>query len=44
MEFVCQEVSQMETELKSRAAAYNSVKMGLQSLEHKLEWVTSVTY
>ncbi|XP_035530271.1 V-type proton ATPase subunit C 1-B [Morone saxatilis] len=32
---VFQEVSQMETELKSRAAAYNSVKTSLQSLEHK---------
>ncbi|XP_051249467.1 V-type proton ATPase subunit C 1-B [Dicentrarchus labrax] len=29
------DVSQMETELKSRAAAYNSVKTSLQSLEHK---------
>ncbi|XP_035467168.1 V-type proton ATPase subunit C 1-B isoform X4 [Scophthalmus maximus] len=33
---VCQEVSQVETELKCRAAAYNSVKTSLQTLEHKL--------
>lgn len=32
-----QEVSQMATELKSRAAAYNSVKTSLQSFEYKLQ-------
>ncbi|XP_029316587.1 V-type proton ATPase subunit C 1-B-like isoform X2 [Cottoperca gobio] len=31
------EVSQMETELKSRAAAYSNVKTSLQSLERKLD-------
>ncbi|XP_038584026.1 V-type proton ATPase subunit C 1-B [Micropterus salmoides] len=36
-EIINKEVSQMETELKSRAAAFNSVKMSLQSLEHKLD-------
>ncbi|XP_034713344.1 V-type proton ATPase subunit C 1-B [Etheostoma cragini] len=36
-DIINKEVSQMETELKSRAAAYNSVKMSLQSLEHKLD-------
>lgn len=40
---MCQEVSQVETELKTRAAVYNSVKISLQSLEHK-EWVTSISY
>ncbi|XP_070835684.1 V-type proton ATPase subunit C 1-B-like [Chaetodon trifascialis] len=35
-DIISKEVSQMETELKSRAAAYNSVKTSLQSLEHKL--------
>lgn len=35
MIFVCQEVSQVETELKTRAAAYNVVKGSLQSLQHK---------
>ncbi|XP_074516405.1 V-type proton ATPase subunit C 1-B-like [Sebastes fasciatus] len=32
-DIIGKEVSQMETELKSRAAAYNSVKTSLQSLE-----------
>ncbi|XP_051813195.1 V-type proton ATPase subunit C 1-B-like [Acanthochromis polyacanthus] len=36
-DIINKEVSQVETELKSRAAAYNSVKVSLQSLEHKLE-------
>ncbi|XP_008305164.1 V-type proton ATPase subunit C 1-B [Stegastes partitus] len=36
-DIISKEVSQVETELKSRAAAYNSVKVSLQSLEHKLE-------
>lgn len=40
---VCQDVSQMATELKSRAAAYNNVKTSLQSYEYKLQWVTLVT-
>nr|XP_020464231.1 V-type proton ATPase subunit C 1-A-like [Monopterus albus] len=31
------EVAQVETELKSQAATYNSVKLSLQNLEHKLE-------
>uniref|UniRef100_UPI0037E80DE9 V-type proton ATPase subunit C 1-B n=1 Tax=Semicossyphus pulcher TaxID=241346 RepID=UPI0037E80DE9 len=35
-DIISKEVSQMETELKSRALAYNSVKMSLQSLEHKI--------
>uniref|UniRef100_A0A3B5B8P5 V-type proton ATPase subunit C n=1 Tax=Stegastes partitus TaxID=144197 RepID=A0A3B5B8P5_9TELE len=35
-DIISKEVSQVETELKSRAAAYNSVKVSLQSLEHKL--------
>ncbi|XP_041810212.1 V-type proton ATPase subunit C 1-B-like [Chelmon rostratus] len=35
-DIINKEVSQMETELKSRAGAYNSVKTSLQSLEHKL--------
>uniref|UniRef100_A0A3Q3MHP0 V-type proton ATPase subunit C n=1 Tax=Mastacembelus armatus TaxID=205130 RepID=A0A3Q3MHP0_9TELE len=30
-------INKVETELKSQAAGYNSVKMNLQSLEHKLE-------
>uniref|UniRef100_A0A3B4Y769 V-type proton ATPase subunit C n=1 Tax=Seriola lalandi dorsalis TaxID=1841481 RepID=A0A3B4Y769_SERLL len=36
-DIINKEVSQVETELKSRAAAYNSVKTSLQSLEHKLD-------
>ncbi|XP_034531166.1 V-type proton ATPase subunit C 1-B [Notolabrus celidotus] len=35
-DIINKEVSQMETELKSRAVAYNSVKMSLQSFEHKI--------
>nr|XP_046269083.1 V-type proton ATPase subunit C 1-B [Scatophagus argus] len=34
-DIINKEVSQVEVELKSRAAAYNSVKMSLQSFEHK---------
>ncbi|XP_039993291.1 LOW QUALITY PROTEIN: V-type proton ATPase subunit C 1-B [Xiphias gladius] len=37
-DIISKEVSLMETELKSRAAAYNSVKTSLQSLKHKLDW------
>lgn len=41
MNFVLsQEVSQMAVELKSRAAAYNSVKTSLQSFEYKQQYVT----
>ncbi|XP_044021856.1 V-type proton ATPase subunit C 1-B isoform X1 [Siniperca chuatsi] len=36
-DIINKEVSQMETELKSRAAAYNSLKTSLQSLEYKLD-------
>ncbi|XP_071327377.1 V-type proton ATPase subunit C 1-B isoform X2 [Trachinotus anak] len=36
-DIINKEVSQMETELKSRAAAYNSVKTSSQSLEHRLD-------
>ncbi|XP_072220916.1 V-type proton ATPase subunit C 1-B [Leuresthes tenuis] len=36
-DLINKEVLQVETELKSRAAAYNRVKANLQSLEHKLE-------
>ncbi|CAG5866206.1 unnamed protein product [Menidia menidia] len=36
-ELINKEVSQVETELKSRTSAFNSVKANLQSLEHKLE-------
>ncbi|KAM9341191.1 V-type proton ATPase subunit C 1-B [Symphorus nematophorus] len=36
-DIINKEVSQIETELKSRAAAYNSVKASLQSLAHKLD-------
>ncbi|XP_070699037.1 V-type proton ATPase subunit C 1-B [Pempheris klunzingeri] len=36
-DIINKEVSQMEAELKARAAAYNNVKSSLQSLEHKLE-------
>ncbi|XP_034432505.1 V-type proton ATPase subunit C 1-B [Hippoglossus hippoglossus] len=36
-DIINKEVSQVETELKCRAATYNSVKTSLQSLEHKLE-------
>lgn len=32
---VSQEVSQVALELKSRSAAYNSVKSSLQSLQYK---------
>ncbi|AWP16950.1 putative V-type proton ATPase subunit C 2 [Scophthalmus maximus] len=35
-DIINKEVSQVETELKCRAAAYNSVKTSLQTLEHKL--------
>ncbi|KAK5857097.1 hypothetical protein PBY51_010363 [Eleginops maclovinus] len=35
-DIINKEVSQVETELKSRAAAYSSVKTSLQSMEHKL--------
>ncbi|XP_074548632.1 V-type proton ATPase subunit C 1-B-like [Halichoeres trimaculatus] len=35
-DIINKEVSQMETELKSRALVYNTAKMGLQSLEHKI--------
>ncbi|KAI9540996.1 hypothetical protein NQZ68_035283 [Dissostichus eleginoides] len=35
-DIITKEVSQMETELKSRAAAYSSVKTSLQSMEYKL--------
>uniref|UniRef100_A0A3Q3CST0 V-type proton ATPase subunit C n=1 Tax=Haplochromis burtoni TaxID=8153 RepID=A0A3Q3CST0_HAPBU len=35
-EIINKEVSQVEAELKSRSAAYNSVKASLQNLEHKL--------
>ncbi|KAE8289601.1 V-type proton ATPase subunit C 1-B [Larimichthys crocea] len=34
-DIINKEVSQVETELKTRAAVYNSVKISLQSLEHK---------
>ncbi|KAM7403987.1 hypothetical protein PAMA_004416 [Pampus argenteus] len=34
---IYKEVSQVESELKSQAVAYNSVKASLQSLEHKQE-------
>ncbi|XP_059209685.1 V-type proton ATPase subunit C 1-B [Centropristis striata] len=34
-DIINKEVSQMEMELKSRTMAYNSVKMSLQSLDHK---------
>ncbi|XP_069016570.1 V-type proton ATPase subunit C 1-B-like [Embiotoca jacksoni] len=34
-DIINKEVSQVETELKSRAAAYNNVKASLQSLKHK---------
>ncbi|MED6260838.1 hypothetical protein ATANTOWER_030037 [Ataeniobius toweri] len=33
---ILQEISQVETELRSRATAYNSLKATLQSLEHNL--------
>lgn len=33
----------MEADLKTQTVAYNNVKSSLQILEHKLEWVTSVT-
>ncbi|XP_041828097.1 V-type proton ATPase subunit C 1-A isoform X2 [Melanotaenia boesemani] len=36
-DIINKEVSQVETELKSRTAAFNSVKANLQNLEHKLE-------
>ncbi|XP_029350154.1 V-type proton ATPase subunit C 1-B [Echeneis naucrates] len=36
-DIINRDVSQVETELKSRAAAYNSVKAGMQSLENKLD-------
>ncbi|XP_075304743.1 V-type proton ATPase subunit C 1-A [Odontesthes bonariensis] len=36
-DLINKEVLLVETELKSRAAAYNRVKANLQSLEHKLE-------
>ncbi|KAF3844606.1 hypothetical protein F7725_007769, partial [Dissostichus mawsoni] len=36
-DIITKEVSQMETELKSRAAAYSSVKTSLQSMEYKLQ-------
>ncbi|XP_019940410.2 V-type proton ATPase subunit C 1-B [Paralichthys olivaceus] len=36
-DIINKEVSQVETELKCRAAAYNSVNTSLQSLKHKLE-------
>ncbi|XP_053290743.1 V-type proton ATPase subunit C 1-B [Pleuronectes platessa] len=36
-DIINKEVSQVETELKCRAATYNSVKTSLQSLERKLE-------
>uniref|UniRef100_A0A3Q4GZH1 V-type proton ATPase subunit C n=1 Tax=Neolamprologus brichardi TaxID=32507 RepID=A0A3Q4GZH1_NEOBR len=36
-EIINKEVSQVEAELKSRSAAYNSVKASLQNLEHKLD-------
>ncbi|XP_047467343.1 V-type proton ATPase subunit C 1-B [Mugil cephalus] len=35
-DIISKEVSQVETELKTRAAAYNSVKANLQCLENKL--------
>lgn len=35
----CQEISQMEADLKIQTVAYNNVKSSLQILEHKLEWV-----
>lgn len=45
MNFVLsQEVSQMALELKSRAAAYNSVKTSLQSFEYKQQYVTILFY
>ncbi|TKS86175.1 V-type proton ATPase subunit C 1-B [Collichthys lucidus] len=34
-DIINKEVSQVETELKTRAAVYNSVKISLQNLEHK---------
>ncbi|XP_042357248.1 V-type proton ATPase subunit C 1-B [Plectropomus leopardus] len=34
-DIISKEVSQMDLELTSRAAAYNSVKLSLQSLQHK---------
>ncbi|XP_042244246.1 V-type proton ATPase subunit C 1-B isoform X3 [Thunnus maccoyii] len=37
VDIINKEVSQVELELKSRAAAYNSVKASLQSLKHKQE-------
>ncbi|CAI5695537.1 V-type proton ATPase subunit C 1-B isoform X1 [Oreochromis niloticus] len=36
-EIINKEVSLVEAELKSRSAAYNSVKASLQNLEHKLD-------
>ncbi|KAI4804697.1 hypothetical protein KUCAC02_026316 [Chaenocephalus aceratus] len=39
-DIITKEVSQMETELKSRAAAYSSVKTSLQSMEYKLHLQT----
>ncbi|CAJ1074094.1 V-type proton ATPase subunit C 1-B [Xyrichtys novacula] len=35
-DIINKEVSQMETELKSRAVVYNNAKMSLQSFEHKI--------
>ncbi|XP_010767102.1 V-type proton ATPase subunit C 2-like [Notothenia coriiceps] len=39
-DIITMEVSQMETELKSRAAAYSSVKTSLQSMGYKLHLQT----
>ncbi|XP_049452882.1 V-type proton ATPase subunit C 1-B [Epinephelus fuscoguttatus] len=41
-DIISKEVSQMDMELTSRAAAYNSVKMSLQSLEHKVDGTRSL--
>ncbi|XP_036927775.1 V-type proton ATPase subunit C 1-B [Acanthopagrus latus] len=41
-DIINKEVSQIETELKSRAVAYNSVKTSLQSLEHKRDGTCSL--
>lgn len=34
MIYILQEILQVETELKTRSTAYNSVKANLESLEH----------
>lgn len=39
---MCQDVLQVAKEVKSRSAAYNSIKTSLQSLERKFEWVTAL--